>query len=173
MRLRVRVGDPVDESIRDQLDRGAQRSLARRTALRYLSIRPRSVHEVRMRLQKAGVVPEIEDEVIEWLKNLGYLDDSRFAADWIRYRSTTKKLGSKRLKYELQQKGICKSVARDALSTLTREEEFSLALESAMRRRGALERLDPPVAKRRLIAYLQRRGFEFETILRVVSQVFP
>ena len=56
------------------------------------------------------------DKVIAKLKELGYLSDARFAADFARLRQENEKLGKRRVQQGLMQKGIATSLANEAIT---------------------------------------------------------
>ena len=66
------------------LRREDERHTAYEAALRLLSYRPRSEKEMRFRLGRRGVAPEVVDETVRRLRRAHYLDDGAFAQFWAR-----------------------------------------------------------------------------------------
>ena len=75
-------------------------------AARLLSARPRSVHEIRKRLQEIETPPAVIENALEKLSEMGYLDDHAFAAFWVQERNNHKPISPQALRYELRQKGV-------------------------------------------------------------------
>jgi regulatory protein len=71
----------------------------------------------------------------------------------------------------MRQRGISQSVIAEALEGISSEDESSRLREVAEDRARALGSLSPEVAKRRLVAYLQRRGYSGNEIFSVVDEV--
>ena len=144
---------------------------ARETALRYMDYAPRTRAEVRRRLLKGGFDEETIEAVLADLEHTNLLDDAQFSKDWVESRSRRKGLGRVRLAAELRRKGVSKEQTEEAVGEIDEEAELAAALEIARKRLRPEESADP-AAKRRLAAFLQRRGYKWEIIEQVFSQLF-
>ena len=86
-----------------------------------LARRMRTVRDLRrlMRLRgEPGEVGERDmDAVCVRLKELGYLSDTRFAADYTRLRKENEKFGRRRVQQDLMQKGVQKELIASTLAT--------------------------------------------------------
>jgi len=152
----------------------AGRPAAWEDAIAFLAIRPRSSEEVRRRLRRRGFPGEAIEEVLARLTAAGYLNDAAFAAEWARSRQARQGLGPLRLSRELKAKGLSDVEIAAALDGLRQEREVvEVAAETAARRMKSLRALPPEVGRRRLAAYLERRGFPAEVILRLCRTHFP
>lgn len=146
---------------------------AKVTALDYIAYRPRTEQEVRQKLWKEEYSDFVADQVVERLYELNYLDDAGYAREYVRGRLASKGYGPVRLQQELKKRGVADALIDDALDDLLSEEE---ALEAARKHaRTKWDRLDPAEdahkRRRKLIGYLRRRGFTFDTIRRVAEEV--
>lgn len=151
--------------------RGRERlERAKGRALRLLGARNRSEAEVRERLCRAGYEEEIVSDVVAWLYRLGYLDDERFAREWVEARLRSRPSGRIRLAWELRQKGVEPETVERALANLDADAEVALAVEAARRRYGA-ERAAPEALARKVHAFLVRRGFPSYAVRRAVQLV--
>lgn len=142
---------------------------AKDQALRLLSVRARTVHEMHERLGRAGFSTDIAGQVVDWLLELGYLDDERFAQDWIEYRMRFKPKGRFALMQELRQKGISREVAERALAHVDLAAEVELARSLAAKRWKAEGGDGDEGVYRRAYASLTRRGFRPEAVRRALS----
>jgi regulatory protein len=136
-------------------------------ALRFLEARPRSEREVRTRLFRDRLAPELVDRVITRLRELGLLDDAAFARFWIENRERFSPRGSRALKSELFQKGLARDVIDEQLEDAV--DEDSGAREVALRQARRYARLDRQTFRQKMYAYLARRGFDFEAISAAVD----
>lgn len=135
---------------------------------RFLNLRPRSKNEVKGRLDRYGYPGDLIESVIETLVRAGLIDDSQFAQWWVKEGIRSGKKGRKRLKSELLARGVQKEVAEEALKKLYREEDdFCKAKELARRKYHFMVTLDENKAKRRIIDFLVRRGFSYNTAKEV------
>ncbi len=144
---------------------------AKEQALYFLTFRSRSSAEIRQYLQRKDHTSSIQDEVVAWLRHLGYVDDVRFALQWIEDRCRTNPMGARRLAQELWQKGIPQSIIDEAVDHFNATVDEAalarqLAAKQALRYRGQ----DPAAVARKLAGFLGRRGFRPEDIRRAISE---
>jgi regulatory protein len=112
------------------------------------------------------------EKVIAKLKELGYLSDQRFAADFARLRQENEKLGKRRVQQGLMQKGIAGSLVNEAVTKQYEEvDEVTLARQYIERKRlkqpsGDREQRQKETARimRRLVA----AGFSSRAIWTVL-----
>lgn len=111
-------------------------------------------------------------ETVDWCRRIGYVDDARFAAEWVEYRNLHGPSGRRRLQQELRQKGVDGPLIEQTLDEwLPPEIERSLCVEAAEGRMRRLSRLEPDVRHRRLVSFLQRRGFAYDDIRYALAKV--
>ncbi len=134
-------------------------------ALNLLSYRPRSVAEVWRNLQGKKIVPETIETVVARLTQNGLLDDVAFARFWVENRTAFSPRSGRLMSYELRQKGV----AGGDIETALPSEDRDSANEAATRRARSLASLDYEAFRKRLLPYLQRRGFGYETAAEAVE----
>jgi regulatory protein len=138
-------------------------------ALRYLERKARTEAEIRQKLVDKQVPPQEIEAVLVKLKSYGYINDEKYAVDFQRARNDYKPMGVRRIKLELQQKGIEKEII--AKVAADKEAEYQLALEAAQTRLRQYRNLTPDVFYRRMTGFLARRGFNYETIKQVFEHL--
>ena len=165
----LQVGQELSpEKIEELQDVDAQ-EVAYQRALNYISYRPRAEAEVRKNLEKHDITEEVADEVVERLRRSGLVDDTKFAQTWVENRSAFRPRGKRALTAELRQKGIGDEAIEEALDALN---EDNLAYQAALkqtRKYGSLEWQD---FRRKMSAFLARRGFGYEVVKPVVERVW-
>ena len=148
------------------------RAKARNNAYALLRTRPRSEREIRDRLKLRGYAPALIEEIIEGLKKIGDIDDSKFAMAWMESRMHSNPVGDGVLKRELQMKGLSDEIIADTLKNKSENyDEYEIALSMAGARFERLKRLDRQKAGKRLYDFLLRRGFTYDNVKRVVESV--
>ncbi|MBE2269127.1 MAG: RecX family transcriptional regulator [Anaerolinea sp.] len=165
---RLRKGQTISEAEIDALKEKAAVTVATDQAARFLSLRPRSVYEVRQNLIQKGTPPAVIDDAIDRLTALGYLDDQQFAAFWVQNRNSFKPVSPRALRYELRQKGIADAIIQAVLADLDAEDSAYRAAQGHIRR---LRGLDRRGFRDKLYIFLQRRGFSFENARRVTARL--
>jgi regulatory protein len=114
----------------------------------------------------------IIDGVLDDLTRMDYLDDTKFAVARAASAAKHKHHGPRRAMAELLRAGVKSDVAKNATAEVyDATDSMKIAMRLAERQAARLKKLDPLVARRRLIGMLVRRGFDFESIKPVVAQV--
>jgi regulatory protein len=146
----------------------------REAALRLLSLRNRSVQELRGRLLDKAFDPGKVDACIRWLQERRFLDDGAFARAFVRDRIRFSPRSPFLIQRELKDRGIAAGLAREAVESAMEEEDLTPAVlatrvaeawvrkQPPARRRALLEpRFDEgrERARRSLYGFLARRGF--------------
>ena len=130
-------------------------------ALHYLGYRIRSAGEIRDRLKRDEWPEEVIERVIERLHREKLVDDASFAAAWVENRSLSRPRGGRMLKQELRQKGVGKEEIEAALPDS--EMEVVNAIEALRPKLRLWEKLESRERERKIIEWLQRRGFSYAT----------
>jgi len=133
-------------------------------AVKSLAAKMKSERDLRRRLADRVSADETGraavEKVIAKLKELGYLSDARFAADFARLRQENEKFGARRVQQGLMQKGVASSVVNEAVTKQYEDvDEVALARQYVERKRlkqpsGDREQRQKETAKimRRLVA---------------------
>lgn len=168
--LGLKVGDAINEDQILQLQKEDAVEEAYQRSLKLLNFRARSEHEIRTRLLKYGCDEEVIGQVIVRLTEKGYVNDRRFAEDWVENRTTFRPRGRKLLRIELQQKNLDKDQIESAMNDLPDEEE--IAREAARKYSARLQGLDEQTFKKRLYGFLIRRGFQYEDFKVIMEEMW-
>lgn len=142
-------------------------------ALRLLSYKARTIEEMRQRLlEKEWAEAEVVEQVISRLGELNYLNDEDYANNFASSRLALKPLGPTRLRIDLQRKRLPAATVDAAVSQAYDERPEEKMLEELIRKRVRLK--GQPAdrdARNKLIAYLMRRGFSYDLVMRKVRQM--
>ncbi|MCC7370867.1 MAG: RecX family transcriptional regulator [Chloroflexi bacterium] len=166
--ITLHVGESVSETRHAELVMQDQHVRAYDAALHFLGSRPRSEREIRDRLARHEYDRHVVDKVIERLRRIKLVDDAAFAAYWVEQRATHRPRGARLLKQELRQKGVSQDVVAEALP----EDDDEGAYRAAERKAISMRALDERTFKQRLGGFLQRRGYGYETVRRVVGRLW-
>lgn len=170
-RFRLREGMTIDNALRRQIEVGEVRQEAFDHAMRLIGQRMQSERELRQKLNRKDYGPAVVDAVVEECKRLNYVDDARYAAGRASDAAMLKKHGRQRAVQELMAKGIDKSTAERAAGEAYEDvDPIESAMALAQKKAASLARLDRLTATRRLSGFLQRRGFDFDTVRIVVER---
>ena len=163
----LREGMTVSAADLQGLRREDERHTAYEAALRLLSYRPRSEKEIRFRLGRRGIAPEVVEETAKRLRHLHYLDDGAFAQFWTERRDSVSPRSRALIQSELRFKGIDAETASSTVEGLDDEEA---AYRAAAKRLPALASLSRELFRRRLGGFLTRRGFAYDVVRRTLER---
>jgi regulatory protein len=169
--LGLAVGQSIGEQRLREVARAEEIRQATDRALHLLGYRARSRTEVRRRLARKGYEEEVIDQVLDRLTQTGLIDDSQFTEAWVRARSTGRAMGPRRIAWELRQKGVDGEIVREAVGRIDETTELGLALKVGRQKAESVRGEPMHVARRKLAAALQRRGFSWEVTARVLEVV--
>ena len=137
------------------------------TVLRLLTGRDYSQAELRKRLLTKGFDPVRIDDVLQRCVDLGYLDDARYALSRATSLMRQGRAVGPRILVDLRQRGISEEVAAQALDKAREAYDEKQLLTSLIQRRFPDFRYDaaPDKERRRVVHFLQRRGFAISSIM--------
>jgi len=140
--------------------------------MRILNHRFNSEGELRRKLEMKEFAGDVIDTTIDRLRREKWLDDSRFAAAYVRTR-VRKGIGLLRIKRELIAAGVDgETIARALDESLPDHNERAAALVSAKKRLAVLRRRDHDASiRQKLVAYLFRQGFDSSMAIDVVREL--
>ena len=137
-------------------------------ALRFISYKPRTESEVRARLRRHYPMQTI-DVVVQSLIDSALLDDSQFARSWADSRYRLKPRSAATIRRELATKGIPRTQAEEAVRDL---DDYDSAYRAGSKHARLLSDRNFTTFKRRLWAYLQRRGFNSAVTRTTVDRLW-
>lgn len=143
--------------------------LFKRARLRVVSLlkaSDKTEKELRKKLQEGYYPPEAIEHAIETVKNYHYVDDERYARHYVEYGADKK--SRRQLTYELQKKGIDQETISDLIEEIPIDEEQQI--KSFLRKRRYSGSSASPEEKRKIAAALGRKGFSYETVMRVIGE---
>lgn len=168
--LRIRVGNEYSEQELIDLEQESQFGKLYARALEYCLMRLHSAKEVRDYLyrktrstitksgeKREGVSTLVTTRVYDRLQEKGYINDQRFAENWVENRSLKKGVSMRKLSAELFQKGIDRSIIDAVLAVTDRSDEDELA-------KIIIKKRSKYPDDKKLIAYLARLGFSYDDI---------
>jgi regulatory protein len=169
---RLTVGSVLDPMLQEKLATAADTEAAFRTVLRALEVRSYARSDLTRRLLRKGHHRPAAEAAIERAAGLGLLDDAAFARNYVETRSARGR-GPSRLMRDLLSMGVDRALIDRALAAVWPEGSDCTAvpLALAQKRDSQLGALPRHARRRRVVAYLARRGFTGREITQIVDQV--
>lgn len=155
----IEEGRIIADEVYEEIKKEILLPSAKKKALDLLMKMDQAEKELRRKLSLKCFPSDVIDEAISYVKNYNYINDDRYAKNYVSYRSGGK--SKRQVKMELQLKGIEKEKAEELLDESFNEEE---AVSKLIKKRiGSKTELSQDEL-RKLMAYLYRRGFDGELI---------
>jgi len=137
-----------------------------------ISKQSRTKKEILDKLKRKEYEEDVISQVVKEAEGNGLINDKRYAFAYASDRMNFYKSGKNLVRMKLQQKGVEKSIIDKALEYVFKDvDEYAQALDIAKRRARSYKRLEKQVMARRLTSYIVRRGFSFDTALRVTKTI--
>jgi regulatory protein len=172
LKLGLKVRQELTPELQQALKMEETRQKAIDSAMNYLSFRPRSREEIRRYLRKKETPPELIEDVLTRLVELNLVNDEAFASFWIESRERFRPKGAQAIKQELRMKGLQREVVDEVVND---EHDEELAMQAGRKRAVTLLKqpeLDFNTFRNKLGPFLQRRGFSYEIVKRVVRTLW-
>ncbi len=166
------VGQLLGPQLLERLGAAADADAAYRTALRCLELRSYARNDLGRRLQRKGHPRQAVEAALERIAALGLLDDEAFTRSYVQSRAARGR-GPLRLTRDLMAMGVQRSLIDRALAAEWPEgsDRTSVPLALATKRAAQLGALPRQTKRRRVLAYLARRGFSGSEVTRIVEKV--
>src|SRR4051794_41598250 len=148
----------------------APEGVARTIALRMLERQPRTRLELERAMARRDVPSDVAAAVLDRFTEVGLIDDEAFAQAWVDSRHRGRGLAKRALSAELRRRGVDETVLRDAVDTVTDDDERAAATALVERKLRSMSNLPRDVQMRRLVAMLGRKGFGSNVALSVVRE---
>ncbi len=142
-----------------------------------LELRDRSIGEMEEKFRRKEFDQQEITETMKFLIDKNFLDDEKFAANFVRFKKSVKPVG----KYYLQQKLMAKKIPKEIIEKTLAEniDELSEISELAdrwlVKHCGPRPKADQPMAEKekiyqKLTRHLLSRGFEWEKVREVIAE---
>jgi regulatory protein len=166
------VGRVVDPALQERLASAADAEAAYRTVLRALEIRSYARGDLARRMLRKGHPRPAIEAALARAAGFGLLDDAAFTQSYVQTRSARGR-GPSRLVRDLLSMGVDRALIDRAIATEWSEgsDKSAMPLVLAKKRAAQLGELPRQTRRRRVVAYLARRGFSGREITEMVDKV--
>jgi regulatory protein len=165
----LHVGQQLSDEKILQLQAEDAHETAYQRASNFVNYRPRTEAEIRRSLHQHNIPEEIIDHTIERLKQIGLVDDARFAQNWVDMRTDFRPRSRRALASELGRLGVDAEIISESLASVDNEE---MAYQAAVKRSRKLQDLEWKDFRQKMYQYLAQRGFDYEACTQAISRVW-
>ncbi len=144
-------------------------------AVAALARRSLTVAELRSRLERRAARPHDVQEVLQRLREIGYLDDAQLADSYARFRRDYEGLGRLRIVRDLERRGVERKVAEKTVGQAFQDTDELELVRHQIRRRLGSRADELPLSDRKQIAALfralLRAGFSSARIVEGLQEI--
>ncbi|MDD4363117.1 MAG: RecX family transcriptional regulator [Atribacterota bacterium] len=164
--LNLYIDKLIDKSTLNYLRKSEGISNAKKDAIRYLSYRQRSEQEMINKLKNKKYSDEVITDIIQWLKDLNYINDKEFAISWIKDRLLNKPMGILKIRSELLKKGITYDIITDTICYFFEnvDDEIELANKMLKNKEDSFLLKNVEFDQNKMVNLLKSRGFSSNVI---------
>lgn len=169
-RLGIREGEEIPEESLREIQEEILPKRARKRAMNLLQKRDYTAAGLREKLRNGDYPETCIEEAIAYVESYGYIDDLRYARDFILYNLDRK--SRTRIEQDLQRKGIDRKLVEQVFTELEEEgtsQDEETMIKALLQKKKYDVKMATRQEKQRMYAFLYRRGFHSETISRVLS----
>lgn len=166
----IKVGSEISDTTYNEIINVVLSKRCKLRAMNLLQKKDYTTKQLRDKLEEGLYPKELVDEAIEYVRSYKYLDDERYARDYISYHMTTR--SKNRIMQDLMTKGISKDMLMLIMEELYSKENGDVELEQ-VKALLSKKHYDPDIAdfkeKQKIMAFLVRRGFQVSTIRKAMD----
>lgn len=173
VKFRLNPGKKLDDNLLEEVILAEEQGKANAYALRLLSCRERSEYEITQKMKEKGYANPIVENTMNFLKQNQYVDDKQFAAAFVENRLNKKNRGRTLIKQELYSKGVSKEIIqRTLVEHMDSDQEYAVAMEiSEKKLKTSFKDYNKKEQYQKLGLFLQRKGFSYETISKILNKL--
>ena len=135
---------------------------------KYCAYQERCVKDVRDKLKTYDIAQQDRDKILEYLIDNRFVNDERFAMNFVRGKINQSGWGLNKIRFHLMQKGIAKDIIDEALGQ-TDEEVYRQRLVDILKVKAkTVKAANDFEKKRKLAAYALQKGFESNLVWEVL-----
>ena len=166
----IKVGTEISEATYEEITSVVLSKRCKLRAMNLLQKKDYTTRQLKDKLEEGLYPKELVDEAIEYVSSYKYLDDERYARDYINYHMSTR--SKNRIVQDLVTKGISKDMLMPIMEELYDEESGDVELDQ-VKALLIKKRYDPDTTdfkeKQKIMAFLMRRGFQMSTIRKAMN----
>ena len=150
------------------------RKRAKLRAMNLLQGREYTTSQLRTKLQQGFYPPKIIEQAIDYVAGFHYIDDLRYAVDYITYHEDSR--SRRRIEQDLQGKGILAATIEEAWQVWRenggKQDEQAMIRELLHKKHYDTEGETDWKERQKIYAFLARKGFSAEAIRKAIGGMY-
>ena len=171
LKYNLKKGMSLEEDFIEDVLKIEEAGKALNCAVLLLSKKDRTVKEVTDKLHSKGFDLEVIKGVLEKLSEYNCIDDEIYCEKYISDKTRLSKFGKNKIKANLYAKGVNKEIISRKIAEIDNNLEYERALVLTEKKLVQLQKYDKIKIKSKLINYLISKGFDYDTVNKVIKEV--
>lgn len=168
-RFQIKVDQELPEESYREIMTEILPKRAKLRSMNLLQSRDYTRRQLADKLEQGDYPQECIEEAIAYVESYGYIDDKRYARDFIEYNLASK--SRTRIETDLMRKGIGKELIREAFEELTdlgvQQDELALACDLLRKKKYCADTATGQ-EQQKMYGFLYRRGFRHDIISKAL-----
>lgn len=167
----IKEGEPLKEEDYRTIMQEVLPKRAKLRAMNLLQGREYTTSQLRTKLQQGFYPPKIIEQAIDYVAGFHYIDDLRYAVDYITYHEDSR--SRRRIEQDLQGKGILAATIEEAWQVWRenggKQDEQAMIRELLHKKNYDTEGETDWKERQKIYAFLARKGFSAEVIRKAIG----
>ena len=167
----IKEGEPLKEEDYRAIMEEVLPKRAKLRAMNLLQGREYTTSQLRTKLQQGFYPPKIIEQAIDYVAGFHYIDDLRYAVDYITYHEDSR--SRRRIEQDLQSKGILAATIEEAWQVWRenggKQDEQAMIRELLYKKHYDTEGETDWKERQKIYAFLARKGFSAEAIRKAIG----
>ncbi|HFS67658.1 MAG TPA: RecX family transcriptional regulator [Flavobacteriia bacterium] len=127
--------------------------------------------DVEKKLRTLQVSQDSSNQIIMDLIQDDFLNEERFAKNFVRGKFNQKKWGKTKLTFELKKRAVHENLIKNALTEIDLEEYHQVIKTQYQKKEASIKETNSFLKRKKVISYLLNRGFEYALIKEVEKEM--
>ena len=167
--LQLNIDDELDFDVYKEILSEDEFNRAKNFALGKISYAQKTSFEIEKILKDNNFSNESIQKTIDFLNEYGILNDELFVKSYVSDKHNISKWAKNKIRYSLKAKKISDELIEKYLEIINDEQEYEKAYNFALKKAKNTFNIEN---KQKVYRYLAGKGFEFDIINKVVSEIF-
>ena len=166
-RYKIKLGAEISEEVYQEIRTEIVLKRAKKYALNLLTDMDRTSDQLVKKLEASEYPEDIIEAAIRYVESFGYVDDTRYACNFIESRKRNK--SKKEIYMLMRQKGIESSVIDEAMEQCYGEDDSLEAIQKILLKKKYSDEEMDYKEKQKIYAAIMRKGFSYDDIRRAIQ----
>lgn len=170
----LKINQEISDEFVTALLNEDQKYQVKQSALNYISRRPHSKNEIRIKLKQKKFDSEIIEKTLKDLEQTKYLNDNSFAIIFTDEKIKAKNWGKRKIRSELIKRGLSHKIIDETISKkFSDEDEIANGLELARKKLKKLlgRKLDQKKIQNGIYSFLVSRGYDYDLCKQIFEKL--